>query len=235
MSKRITLRRKPDRGIDDRTAIYAVLDQGLMAHVGLIAGEGTDAHPVVIPMLYARYGDQLLLHGSPASRLLRTAKAGVEMCVTVTLLDALVLARSGFHHSMNYRSVVTFGTAVEVTNHHEKVAALNRLVEHTIPGRMSTLRPHTNTEIGSTIILALPLEECSMKVRSGPPIDDHEDLAAETWAGLIPVHVGVGIPEPDEFTGDRGVPTHVAEWSRRDPGDQAPGSPPGTLEPGPQS
>ena len=215
MNERTALGRKPDREVNDKAAIHAVLDQGLVAHVGLVAGQGAEAHPVVIPMLYARHGNRLLLHGSPASRLLRTAKAGVEVCVTVTLLDALVLARSGFHHSMNYRSVVVFGTAVEVVDHDEKVAALDRLVEHTVPGRTTTLRPHTDKEVRSTTVLALPLEECSMKVRTGPPIDDDEDLAADTWAGLIPVHVGVGIPEPDELTGDRGVPAHVVDWSRK--------------------
>jgi hypothetical protein len=117
---------------------------------------------------------------------------------------------------MNYRSVVVFGTAVEVADHGEKVAALDRLVEHTVPGRIDTLRPHTDTEVRSTTVLVLPLEECSMKVRTGPPIDDDEDLAADTWAGLIPVHVGVGIPEPDKLTGDRRVPAHVADWSRKD-------------------
>ena len=216
MKERTALGRKPDREVKDKAAIHAVLDQGLLAHVGLVAGQRADAHPVVIPMLYARHGNRLLLHGSPASRLLRTAKAGVEVCVTVTLLDALVLARSGFHHSMNYRSVVVFGTAVEVADHGEKVAALNRLVAHTVPGRLATLRPHTNTEVRSTTVLALPLEECSMKVRTGPPIDDDDDLATNTWAGLIPVHVGVGIPEPDELTGDRRVPAHVADWLRKD-------------------
>ena len=215
MNERTALGRKPDREVNDKAAIHAVLDQGLVAHVGLVAGQGAEAHPVVIPMLYARHGNRLLLHGSPASRLLRTAKAGVEVCVTVTLLDALVLARSGFHHSMNYRSVVVFGTAVEVVDHDEKVAALDRLVEHTVPGRTATLRPHTDKEVRSTTVLALPLEECSMKVRTGPPIDDDEDLAADTWAGLLPVHVGVGIPEPDELTGDRGVPAHVVDWSRK--------------------
>ena len=215
MNERTALGRKPAREVNDKAAIHAVLDQGLVAHVGLVAGQGAEAHPVVIPMLYARHGNRLLLHGSPASRLLRTAKAGVEVCVTVTLLDALVLARSGFHHSMNYRSVVVFGTAVEVVDHDEKVAALDRLVEHTVPGRTATLRPHTDKEVRSTTVLALPLEECSMKGRTGPPIDDDEDLAADTWAGLIPVHVGVGIPEPDELTGDRGVPAHVVDWSRK--------------------
>ena len=161
MSERSTLGRKPDREITDQSAIHAVLDEGLIAHVGLVTGTGRAAHPVVIPMLYARDGGRLLLHGSPASRLLRTAKAGVDVSVTITLLDALVLARSGFHHSMNYRSVVVFGTAVEITDWEEKVAALDRLVEHAVPGRMTALRPHNDNEVRGTTVLVLPLTECS--------------------------------------------------------------------------
>ena len=214
MTERTTLGRKPDREVTDLSAIHTVLDEGLIAHVGLVAKTGTAAHPVVIPMLYARDSDRLLLHGSPASRLLRTAKAGVDMCVTITLLDALVLARSGFHHSMNYRSVVVFGTAVEITDWEEKVAALDRLVEHAVPGRMASLRPHNDSEVRGTTVLVLPLAECSMKVRSGSPIDDQEDLAEDTWAGLIPIHVGVGTPEPDQFTVSTEIPSHVADWSR---------------------
>jgi nitroimidazol reductase NimA-like FMN-containing flavoprotein (pyridoxamine 5'-phosphate oxidase superfamily) len=214
MSERTTLGRKPDREVTDQSAIHAVLDEGLIAHVGLVTGTGRAAHPVVIPMLYARDGDRLLLHGSPASRLLRTAKAGVDVSVTITLLDALVLARSGFHHSMNYRSVVVFGTAVEITDWEKKVAALDRLVEHAVPGRMSALRPHNDNELRGTTVLVLPLAECSMKVRSGPPIDDQEDLVEDAWAGLIPIHIGVGTPEPDQFTVDTEVPSHVAGWSR---------------------
>ena len=214
MTEKTTLGRKPDREVTDRSAIHEVLDEGLVAHVGVVARTGPAAHPVVIPMLYARDGERLLLHGSPASRLLRTAKAGVDVCVTITLLDALVLARSGFHHSMNYRSVVVFGTAIEVTDWKEKVAALNRLVEHAVPGRMAALRPHNNNEVHGTTVLVLPLAECSMKVRSGPPIDDQEDLVEDAWAGLIPIHIGVGTPEPDQFTVDTEVPSHVAGWSR---------------------
>ncbi len=157
MSDRTGLRRKPERAVEDLDAIHAVLDEGLLAHVGLVAGGGDDAHPVVIPMLYARDGERLLLHGSPASRLLRTAKAGVDVCVTVTLLDALVLARSGLHHSMNYRSVVVMGRATEITDHAAKVAALDRLVEHTIPGRTSRVRVAHDAEVKGTIVLTLPL------------------------------------------------------------------------------
>jgi hypothetical protein len=211
---RTELRRVPDRGVTDRDAIHAVLDEGLIAHVGLTAGGGDAPHPVVIPMLYARDGDRLYLHGSPASRLLRTAKKGAEVCVTVTLLDALVLARTGLHHSMNYRSVVAMGTAVEVTDPDEKVAALDRLVDHTIPGRVAAIRPAHDSEVKATTVLVLPLDECSMKVRSGPPIDDDEDMGEDAWAGLIPLGVAVGDPVPDEDTTGDTVPTHVADWTR---------------------
>jgi len=214
MSERTTLQRKPERAVGDRGAIHAVLDEGLMAHVGLVAGEGGVAHPVVIPMLYARDGDVLYLHGSPASRLLRTAKAGVEVCVTVTLLDALVLARSGLHHSMNYRSVVVMGTATEITDHETKVAALDRLVEHTIPGRSAQIRPAHDIEVKGTTVLVLPLDECSMKARAAGPVDDPDDLDEPSWAGLIPVGVAVGEPEPDEGSTGDPVPGHVAFWSR---------------------
>ncbi|MBC8194926.1 MAG: pyridoxamine 5'-phosphate oxidase family protein [Acidimicrobiia bacterium] len=211
---RTQIGRVPERGVTDREAIEAVLDEGLIAHVGLVAGDGGEAHPVVIPMLYARMGDRLLLHGSPASRLLRTAKSGVEVCVTVTLLDGLVLARSAFHHSMNYRSVVVFGTATEVTDWDEKVAALDRLTDHVVPGRMAVLRPHTDKEVRGTTVLSLSLEECSMKVRTGPPVDDAEDMDADVWAGVLPLGVEAGSPEPDSLMSPRDVPDQVATWSR---------------------
>jgi len=214
MSGRTELRRVPGRAVSDSDAIHAALDEGLIAHVGLIAGSEEAPHPVVIPMLYARDGDRLYLHGSPASRLLRTAKKGSEVCVTVTLLDALVLARSGLHHSMNYRSVVVMGTAVEVADPDEKLAALDRLVDHTIPGRVAAIRPAHEAEVKATTVLVLPLDECSMKVRSGPPIDDDEDMDENAWAGLIPLGVAVGDPVPDDDTADDPVPDHVADWAR---------------------
>ncbi len=211
---RTQISRVPERGVTDRSAIEAVLDEGLIAHVGLVAGEGEAAHPVVIPMLYARQDDQLLLHGSPASRLLRTAKSGVEVCVTVTLLDGLVLARSAMHHSMNYRSVVVFGTATEVTDWDEKVSALDQLTDHVIPGRMAALRPHTDKEVRGTTVLSLPLDECSMKARTGPPVDDAEDMYADVWAGVLPLVVAACAPEPDSLMDSRDVPEQVAAWSR---------------------
>ncbi|MBC8364426.1 MAG: pyridoxamine 5'-phosphate oxidase family protein [Actinobacteria bacterium] len=205
----------PDRAVGDPAERDAVLDEGIFAHVGLMAGEGDGAHPVVIPMLYARLGDQLLLHGSPASRLLRTAKGGVAVCVTITLVDDLVLARSGLHHSMNYRSVVVFGTATEVVDHDLKVEALDRLTDHVIPGRMAAIRPHNAKEVRATTVLTMPLDEWSMKVRTGPPVDDDEDLGEPSWAGLIPLGVAAGTPIPDEHMPEGAeVPAHVAGWSR---------------------
>ena len=136
------------------------------------------------------------------------------MCVTVTLLDALVLARSGLHHSMNYRSVVVMGVATEVADPTEKVAALDRLVDHTIPGRAAAVRPAHDSEVKATTVLVLSLGECSMKVRSGPPIDDDEDMDEDVWAGLIPLGVAVGDPVPDEDTTGDTVPAHVADWAR---------------------
>ena len=214
MGDRTTLRRKPDRSIDDRQAIHTLIDEAVYCHVGIVAGGATDAHPVVIPMLHARQGERLLLHGSPASRLLRTARDGVDLCATITLSDALVLARSGFHHSMNYRSVVVLGRATEVIDHDEKVEALDRFVEHAVPGRTARIRAATTQEVKGTLVLSVPLDDCSMKVRSGPPIDDETDMDSDTWAGLIPLYQGVGIAIPDEATGDATVPGHVAFWSR---------------------
>ena len=214
MSDRTELRRKPDRTGADRDVIHAVLDEGLVAHVGLIAGDDDTAHPVVIPMLYARDGNVMYLHGSPASRLLRTAKKGAEVCVTVTLLDALVLARSGLNHSMNYRSVVVMGTATEITDREEKVAALNRFVDHTIPGRSAQIRAAHDAEVKATTVLVLPLNECSMKARTTGVVDDPDDLDEPTWAGLIPLGLAIGEPQPDEGSAGDTVPGHVAFWSR---------------------
>ena len=219
MSERTTLRRVPERGVADLDAVHAALDEGLLAHVGLVAGRGAtgerDAgHPVVIPMLYARDGDHLLLHGSPASRLLRTAKDGVDVCVTVTLLDALVLARSGLHHSMNYRSVVVMGRATEITEHAEKVAALDRLVNHAIPGRSAQIRAAHDIEVKGTTVLTLSLAECSMKSRAEGVDDDPDDLEEPSWGGLIPIGVAVGEPEPDDGSTGDPVSGHVAFWSR---------------------
>lgn len=191
---RTTVRRLPKRGVYDREAVYAILDEGLIAHVGFVV----DGAPVVIPTIHWRDGDRLYLHGSVASRMLRTLKQGVEACVTVTLLDGLVLARSAFHHSMNYRSVVVMGTAVEVTDRAEKVHALERLVEHVVAGRSADIRQPNEPEIRGTLVLSLPIDEASAKVRSGGPSDDDEDYALPIWAGVVPLTLHAGTPIDDE-------------------------------------
>jgi hypothetical protein len=182
-----------------------------VAHVGLVSGDG----PVVIPMLYGRDGDRLLLHGSPASRLMRSGAKGLDMCVTVTLVDGLVLARSAFHHSMNYRSVVVFGQATPVADLDERRAALDLLVDHIVPGRGPDVRPPSEKELKTTLVLALPLDECSVKVRTGPPIDDDEDLDRLTWAGVVPLTTVPGVPVPDpDLRGAPPVPAYATSYRR---------------------
>jgi nitroimidazol reductase NimA-like FMN-containing flavoprotein (pyridoxamine 5'-phosphate oxidase superfamily) len=211
-SARTTVRRLPERASYDRADVHAILDEGLVAHVGL----ATDDGPVVIPMLYGRDGDRLLLHGSPASRLLRGGAKGTQMCVTVTLVDGLVLARSAFHHSMNYRSVVVFGQATAVADPDERRAALDVLVEHIVPGRTEEAREPNDKELRSTLVLALPLDEASVKVRTGPPIDEDEDLDLPHWAGGVPVTTVFGEPEPaPDLAAGIPVPGHVASYRRR--------------------
>lgn len=199
---RTRLRRLPARGSHDRDELYAVLDAGFVCHLGFAADEG----PRVIPTLYGRDGDRLLLHGSAASRALRAAAGGLPVCVTVTHVDALVLARSAFHHSMNYRSAIVYGTAVPVEGP-EKRRALEAVSEHVAPGRWAQVRPPSAKEIRVTTVLALPLDEASVKTRSGPPGDDDEDLGLDVWAGIVPFASGPLAPEPDELTQTRpGLP-----------------------------
>ena len=202
---RTEIRRRPERSDYRSDAIEKILDEGLVAHVGFTV----DGQPYVIPMAYARAGDTLLLHGSPASRLLRGLRRGMPVCVTVTLLDGLVLARSAFHHSMNYRSVVILGEAVEVTGRAEKRAALTALVEHVVPGRSAEARSPTDRELAATLVLALPLDEASAKVRSGPPLDEEEDYELPVWAGEIPIRLQAGepVPDPQLRPGAGSVPT----------------------------
>lgn len=192
-SERSTVRRRPARADYRPGTVAGVLDEALVAHVGLVA----DGAPVVIPMTFARLGDHVYVHGSPASRLLRGMADGVEVCLTVTLLDGLVLARSAFHHSMNYRSAVVFGRAAVVTDRWEKAAALAALVERVLPGRSQTARPPSDRELAGTLVLRLGLDEASAKVRQGPPIDDEEDYAWPVWAGEIPLRLVAGAPIPD--------------------------------------
>ncbi len=184
-SDRTRVRRMPARGGYDRAVIDAILDEALTCHVGFVK----DGSPFVIPTLHWRMGDELLLHGSAASRMLEHAGSDVELCVTVTLLDGIVLARSAFHHSLNYRSVVVFGRARLVTERAEKLAALSQLVNRFSPGRAERVRGPNAQELKATSVLALPISEASAKVRSGGPIDDEEDLSLPVWAGVIPVRL----------------------------------------------
>lgn len=193
-SQRATVRRRPGRAEYGLAAIYRILDEGLVAHVGFATPEG----PVVIPATYARDGDRLYLHGGTASRMFGALASGAECCVTITLLDGLVLARSGFHHSMNYRSVVVFGRAAPVLDRKEKERAFTRFVEHVVPGRGAEVRPPTAAELDATLLVSLPLEESSAKVRSGPPVDDEDDYALPIWCGVVPLASRAAEPIPDE-------------------------------------
>jgi uncharacterized protein len=190
---RTTLRRLPQRGHYDRERINQILDEGFICHVGF----AVDGRPFVIPTGYARMGEKLFIHGSQASRMLRTVGQGIDVCLTVTLIDGLVLARSAFHHSMNYRSVVVFGNARVVDNPEEKLEALRALSDHMIPGRWDDVREPTERELQSTTVLSLPLSEASAKVRTGPPIDEEEDYDLPIWAGVIPLRLVAGPPVDD--------------------------------------
>lgn len=190
---RTTLKRLPQRGAFDRESINQILDEGFVCHVGF----AVDGQPCVIPTGYARAGDRLFIHGSQASRMLRTVGQGIEVCLTATLIDGLVLARSAFHHSMNYRSVVVFGRALVVDEREEKLAALRTLSEHMIPGRWDDVREPNERELQLTTVLSLPLNEASAKVRTGPPLDDEEDYELDVWAGVIPLRLVAEEPVDD--------------------------------------
>ncbi|MFN7995206.1 MAG: pyridoxamine 5'-phosphate oxidase family protein [Bryobacteraceae bacterium] len=200
-TSRTQVNRLPKRGVYDKDQVHAILDAGIICHVGFVA----DGQPYVIPTGYARKEDQLYIHGSAASRMLRNLAQAVDVCVTVTLLDGFVLARSAFHHSMNYRSVVVLGKARLVTNEDEKREALHYFTNHVLPGRWEEVRQPTEKELKSTTVLALPLDEVSAKVRTGGPIDDEEDYALPVWAGVVPLRVEVGDPVSDGRVPD-GVP-----------------------------
>ena len=208
---RTTLKRLPLRGSYDRDVVYKILDEGFICHVGFIV----DGQPIVIPTGYGRIGDKLYIHGSQASRMLRTLKTGVAACVTVTLVDGLVLARSAFHHSINYRSVVIFGNATLVEDAQEKLAALLAFSEHVIRGRWDDVREPTEQELKATTVLVLPLEEVSAKVRTGPPIDDEADYELPVWAGVIPLRVvaGEAIPDP-RLPSEISAPGYVVNYER---------------------
>lgn len=213
-TERTTLKRLPDRGSHDLATVRSILDEGIVCHVGFTTERG----PVVIPTTYGRVADDLYLHGSPASRMLRSLKGGVPMCVTVTLIDALVLARSTFHHSINYRSVVVFGTAVEVTGHDEKADALAAFVEHIVPGRTAEARAASDKELKGTLVLRLPIIEASAKVRVGPPHDDEADLQLPVWAGVLPFAPTTGAPIPDAYVPEGvAVPSYIEGYDRAGP------------------
>ena len=190
-TERTQVKRLPKRGVYDQAQVHAILDEGFICHVGFVA----DGQPYVIPTGYARSGDQIYLHGSPASRMLRAQAAGVPVCLT--LVDGLVLARSAFHHSINYRSVVALGQARLVTDPEEKMTALGRITNHLAPGRWEEARLPSEKEVKSTTVVALALDEVSAKVRTGPPIDDEEDYALPVWAGVVPLWIEAGEPAPD--------------------------------------
>jgi uncharacterized protein len=191
---RTRLRRMPERGAHDRATIEAILDEALVAHVGF----ALDGQPYVIPTLHARLGDRVYFHGSAASRTLRALAAGAEMCLTATLLDGVVLARSAVHQSVNYRSAIVFGRAEAIIDAERKRAAIEAFSERLIPGRWREVRPPTEKELKSISVLSLPLDEASAKLRTGGPKDDEEDYSREGWAGVIPIAAVAGAPLPDE-------------------------------------
>lgn len=198
---RTRLKRGAPKGSYDRATIHAILDEGLVCHVAFARG----GQAFAIPTTYGRSGDELYLHGSTANRAFRALAGGAEACVAVTLLDGLVLARSAFHHSMNYRSVILYGRARAVREREERLEALRSITEHVVPGRWSQVRAPSEEELARTLIVALPIEEASAKLRSGPPIDDEEDYELPVWAGVLPLSVVPGTPVPDPRLAE-GVP-----------------------------
>jgi hypothetical protein len=211
-TERTQVHRLPKRGIYERETVYRILDEGLVCHVGFVA----DSKPVVIPTSYGRKGDTLYLHGSPGSRMFRALGKGADVCIAVTLLDGLVLARSAFHHSMNYRSVVIFGKATPLEDTAAKREALRAFTEHVAPGRWQEIRQPSEKELQSTTVLAIPLKEVSAKVRTGPPIDDEEDYALPVWAGVLPLELTPATPLPDDrLPKGTAVPGHVRMYARK--------------------
>jgi nitroimidazol reductase NimA-like FMN-containing flavoprotein (pyridoxamine 5'-phosphate oxidase superfamily) len=192
-TERTKVRRLPDRGKYDSESVYGILDEAFICHVGFVV----EGQPYVIPTGFARVNDTLYIHGSAASRMLRTLADGVQVCVTATLIDGIVMARSGFHSSMNYRSVVILGRATQVDGRDEKLAALAAFSEQVMPGRWKDLRETTDAELKGTLVLTLPLKEVSAKVRTGPPKDDEVDYALPLWAGVVPLKVTAGNPIDD--------------------------------------
>jgi nitroimidazol reductase NimA-like FMN-containing flavoprotein (pyridoxamine 5'-phosphate oxidase superfamily) len=211
-SDRSRVRRIPKRGAYDRVTIDAILDEGLICHAGFVVG----GQPFVIPTLYARDHDRVLVHGSAASRMLETLATGVDLCITVTLADGLVVARSAFHSSMNYRSVMLLGRARVVDEPAAKMAALRALVEHLIPERWDDCRLPNDQEMKATLVLEMPIDEASAKVRTGPPLDEEEDFATGYWSGVLPFRDGTGTPVPDPtLTPGIDMPAYIKNYSRK--------------------
>ena len=203
--------REPQRAVYDRGEIYKILDEGFICHLGF----SVDGQPYVIPTSYGRLGDVLYVHGSAASRMLRRLSEGIPVCLTVTLLDGLVLARSVFNHAMNYRSVVVLGMASLVDDPDEKLKGLHAISEHILAGRWAEARQPNEKELKATSVIKLPIQEFSGKVRSGPPIDDEEDYSFPVWAGVLPLNTVAGQPVPDERLVEQSLPEYVAHHSRR--------------------
>lgn len=192
-TERTQVHRLPKRGVYDKAQVHSILDEGFICHIGFVV----DGQPYVVPTGYGRVEERLFIHGSSASRMLRKLDQGIDLCLTVTLVDGLVLARSAFHHSMNYRSVMVLGKAQTITDKQEKLAALRSITNHIVPGRWEEVRQPDDRELKATSVLALYLDEVSAKVRTGPPIDDEEDYTLPIWAGVVPVRCQVEVPLPD--------------------------------------
>ena len=209
VTNRSKVRRLPKRGSAERTQVYAILDAHFLCHIGYVI----DGQPYVTPTGYWRHGDRIYWHGSSASRMLRAQTAGIPVCLTVTLVDGLVLARSGFHHSINYRSVMAFGLATKVEDLAEKKAALDAYVQRLYPGRNAELRGIDPQELKATSLLGMTIEEASAKVRTGPPVDDEPDYALPVWAGVVPLTEVVGTPIPDpRLAPGTPFPQHLAPY-----------------------
>jgi uncharacterized protein len=208
-TERTTVKRLPARGVYDRAVVHQILDESLICHLGF----SVDGQPFVIPTIYVRVGETIYVHGSPASRMLRTLEQGVPACVTVTHVDGLVLARSAFHHSMNYRSVVVFGTATVVDDPEQKFEILHALTNHLIRGRWEKIRQPSPEELRRTLVLAIPIDEASAKVRVGPPLDEEEDYALPVWAGVLPLRLTASEPIPDpRLAAKAAVPSYAARY-----------------------
>ena len=211
-SDRTRVRRLAARGHYDRETMYSIIDEALFCHVGF----NVDGRPAVIPTAHWREGDELMIHGNSKAQMLRVLRDGADCCVTVTHLDGLVLARSMFHHSVNYRSVVAYGKMREITDPDEKMASLRYFMEGIAPGRWDEARPPDTQELKATIVLAMPLDEASAKIRTGPPVDDEEDMAQDVWAGIVPFHTLAGEPETAaDMRLDKPVPEHARHLFQR--------------------